>query len=440
MGASLPDNQPDSRGWQRHALGGVAQWLSGGTPSESNPAFWKGSLPWASPKDMKVLHLGETEDSITEAAAVAGSRTVPSGAILLVVRGMILAHTFPVCLTTRRMAFNQDIKALLPDGNTEGTFLAHWFVGHAPQMLGLVTESTHGTKRIDLHDLTAYRIDLPPLPEQRRIAAILDTLDEAIRRTEQVIEKLKEVKQGLLHDLPTRGIDDNGELRPPPDEAPHLFKDSPLGRIPRGWASRQFGELLRVLYRYPSYYGIQYVGRGVPEVRGELVRNDGTLECEPSAYRHISESTAAQFVCVRLKPDDFVMTVRGTLGKVARVPRWLEGAVITANLLRIGFDANIVKVDWMKQYLLSARWQDALDLACSATTIKTIQVPALSAIRISVPTSGEQERIARLLCLHDARIGGEVSGLDKLRTLKNGLMDDLLTGRVRVPPTSEVTA
>ena len=75
---------------------------------------------------------------------------------------------------------------------------------------------------------------LPPLPEQRRIAEILDTLDEAIRKTEQVIAKLQQMKQGLLHDLLTRGIDDNGELRDP-DRHPEQFKDSPLGRIPREW-------------------------------------------------------------------------------------------------------------------------------------------------------------------------------------------------------------
>ena len=70
-----------------------------------------------------------------------------------------------------------------------------------------------------------------------RIAEVLDTLDEAIRRTELVIAKLEQIKQGLLHDLLTRGIDDNGELRDP-DRHPEQVKDSPLGRIPRAWQTR----------------------------------------------------------------------------------------------------------------------------------------------------------------------------------------------------------
>ena len=74
-----------------------------------------------------------------------------------------------------------------------------------------------------------------------KIAEILDTLDTTIRQTEAIIEKLKQVKQGLLHDLLTRGIDANGELRPPQSQAPHLYKDSPLGWIPREWEHAQPG-------------------------------------------------------------------------------------------------------------------------------------------------------------------------------------------------------
>ena len=70
------------------------------------------------------------------------------------------------------------------------------------------------------------------------IAAVLDTLDTAIHETEAIIAKLKAVKQGLLHDLLTRGIDANGELRPPQAEAPHLYKESPLGWIPKEWDAR----------------------------------------------------------------------------------------------------------------------------------------------------------------------------------------------------------
>lgn len=282
-----------------------------------------------------------------------------------------------------------------------------------------------------LGELALTTVPLPPLPEQRRIAEILDTVDEAIRRTEQVIAKLEQMKQGLLHDLLTRGIDDNGELRDP-ERHPEQFKESPLGRIPMEWDVRDLGQLLTTVYRYPTYYGIQYAEYGVPEVRGELVQRDGRLNPDPSNYRYITPATAARFPKVHLAPGDFVLTVRGTLGKVAEVPDWLSGAVITANLLRLAFQRDAVSVPWMRHYLLSPTFQDFLDLACSATTIKTIQIPALASIRLCLPSLAEQTKIAAVVEGVDARLDQENVELGKMRSVKQGLTDDLLTGRVRV--------
>jgi type I restriction enzyme S subunit len=100
---------------------------------------------------------------------------------------------------------------------------------------------SHGSIMAGLSSAIVRRLEVPvpPLSEQRSIAEILDTLDEAIRKTEQVIAKLQQMKQGLLHDLLTRGIDANGELRDP-ERHPEQFKDSPLGWIPRGWEVAAF--------------------------------------------------------------------------------------------------------------------------------------------------------------------------------------------------------
>ena len=125
---------------------------------------------------------------------------------------------------------NQHIFKVIPSAATNRRFLHHLLNFH---MDGLASKS-HGTtmRHITRSDLIPYRVDLPLIPEQRRIAEILDTLDEVIRHTEQLIAKLQQMKQGLLHDLLTRGIDDNGELRDPVRH-PEQFKDSPLGRIPK---------------------------------------------------------------------------------------------------------------------------------------------------------------------------------------------------------------
>jgi type I restriction enzyme, S subunit len=217
------------------------------------------------------------------------------------------------------------------------------------------------------------------------------------------------------------------------------FKDSPLGKIPKDWDVVNLGSVLTLLYRYPTYYGIKYVEKGVPEIRGELILDDGKLEERFELYRYVSESTANRFHKVKLEPGDFVMSVRGTMGKVSVVPDALKGAVITANLIRIQFNQLLVLSQYARHFLSSDIFQNQLDLETSATTIKTIQVPVLSSIILRLPPIPEQQRIAEILDTVDEAIAHTSSLITKLKQTKAGLMQDLLTrgldedGKLRDP-------
>ena len=189
--------------WEVHELGAVCTWMSGGTPSKSNPEFWTGEIPWVSPKDMKKFEIGDSEDHISDDAARIGTRFVPAGTVLIVIRGMILAHSFPVCLTTRPVTFNQDIKALVFNGTVEGRFLAYWLVSKASAMIALATESTHGTKRYDMDDLQSVPFGIPCEFEQQTIVSRLDSLANCTRNEQEQLKKLQIVKTGLMQDLLT---------------------------------------------------------------------------------------------------------------------------------------------------------------------------------------------------------------------------------------------
>ena len=90
-------------------------------------------------------------------------------------------------------------------------------------------------------------VPMPPLPEQRKIAHILTTVDDLIDRTEALIAKLRAIKQGLMHDLLTRGVDEHGQLRPPREEAPELYKESAVGWVPREWEISEMREVCQAL-------------------------------------------------------------------------------------------------------------------------------------------------------------------------------------------------
>ena len=189
--------------WKVEALGTLGQWLSGGTPSMSDESCWNGDIPWVSPKDMKVARLHDAIDHVTAHALGNGTRLAPRGAVLMVVRGMILAHSFPVAHAERPLAFNQDIKALVVRSDVDSEFVLRWLQANGRQLLSHADESTHGTKRMSSATLFAAKVALPPLLEQRAIAAVLSDMDSELAALEARRAKTLALKQGMMQELLT---------------------------------------------------------------------------------------------------------------------------------------------------------------------------------------------------------------------------------------------
>lgn len=188
------------RHWLRVPLGDVGEWYGGGTPSKSRPDFWKGDMPWISPKDMKTLRITDAQDHISQAAIEGSSvRLVPTGSILMVVRGMILARAFPVALTEREVTINQDMKALVPSDTKAAEFLLLALRAFEPDVLAAIERSSHGTCKLRTDVLESFQIPIPPLAEQRQIVAKVDELMELVDALESqlatariTVEKLME--------------------------------------------------------------------------------------------------------------------------------------------------------------------------------------------------------------------------------------------------------
>jgi type I restriction enzyme S subunit len=153
----------------------------GGTPSKSDPFYWQGKIPWISPKDMKRRELSDAIDHISEQAIQeSAAKLIEPGAVLVVVRGMILAHTFPSAVLRAPATINQDMKALIPKKDLLPEFLCALFWATNSRMLELVEKSTHDTRKFQTEKLLGTNIVVPPLPEQRRIVAELDTMNAEV--------------------------------------------------------------------------------------------------------------------------------------------------------------------------------------------------------------------------------------------------------------------
>ncbi|MCZ2292464.1 MAG: restriction endonuclease subunit S, partial [Burkholderiales bacterium] len=221
-------------GWQQLRLGCCLTLISGGTPSKSRNDYWGGDIPWVSCKDMKVDRIYDTQDYLTPLGARNGTRLVPKDTILFVVRGMILASEFPVALTKREVAFNQDLKAVRPADFIDTDFLFHWFRANSYEILGRADEAGHGTKRIQTDRLLALPIHVPPLPTQRRIAGILSAYDELIENSQRRIRILETMARTLYREWFVH-------FRfPGHEDVPRV--PSPLGEIPQGWEVTTVGD------------------------------------------------------------------------------------------------------------------------------------------------------------------------------------------------------
>lgn len=280
-------------------------------------------------------------------------------------------------------------------------------------------------------DVKRFQIFLPPYREQQKIAQILDTLDTAIVETEAIIAKLKAVKQGLLHDLLTRGIDANGELRLPQAEAPHLYKESPLGWIPREW---DFAPLVSKI-DFPEG---QVDPRRAPFCDWLLVAPD---HIESGTGRLLSTATATEQQAISGK---YVFDAGDVI--YSKIRPYLRKAVLcsTSGLCSADMYPLRPKAGINSRYLLAVVLGDQFSRFSESVSMRSgfpkINRSEMAEFSIGWPCADEQARIAEVLNEADTKQVSTQGEHEKLKLLKSGLMDDLLTGRVRVTPLLENAA
>ena len=189
--------------WEVETLASIGNWNSGGTPFKANPNFWGDDVPWVCPKDMKTFDLHSTIENLTYLGLRNGSKLMPAECVFIVVRGMILAHTFPVCITSCPMSLNQDVKGIVVAPNIEARFFAYWLFDRGQSLLKITTTATHGTKRFDMNELFATPIAVPSKDEQAQIVKVLDKTEFLITTNKTQREKLRVLKTALMQDLLT---------------------------------------------------------------------------------------------------------------------------------------------------------------------------------------------------------------------------------------------
>lgn len=322
------------------------------------------------------------------------------------------------------VAINQDVKALTPATGTNPAYLLRLLQYLQPRANATAVGST--VKGIRIQDYLSIEVPMAPSQEQGLIAEILDTLDTTIRQTEAIIEKLKQVKQGLLHDLLTRGIDANGELRPPQSQAPELYKASVLGWIPREWEVELLDEVaVRGSGHTPSKSVASYWNGGVKWVSLADSHRLDQIHIDTSD-KEISELGIANSSAVKHPVGTIILSRDAGVGKSAVLAT--EMAVSQHFMAwRCGVRLNNLYLYFKLQHM-----KPMFEAIALGSTVKTIGLDYFKKLRIAVPERDEQDKAVEIMMDAELNIRRHQSEFDKLRLLKSGLTDDLLTGRVRV--------
>lgn len=199
------DPVTNPKGWDTQTLGELVEIKSGATPSKSKPEFWCGDYPWVSPKDMKTVVIDDSIDHVSESVFVETSqKRIPDSSILIVVRGMILAHTVPICITNRELAINQDIKAFSCSDKILPIYFLWLLKSQHENLLSKVSTAAHGTKRLDMEVLTSLRVMLPDIDIQEEFVKITEAFeslhDTTIMSHNQILELSLSISQQVFAD------------------------------------------------------------------------------------------------------------------------------------------------------------------------------------------------------------------------------------------------
>ena len=193
---------PEFKGeWNDYRLRDLCTFHSGGTPSIDNVEYWEGEIPFVSAVAMHNTHIEKTPLTLTEKGLRNGSKQLEAGNLLLLVRGSMLWNKIPICYNDVDVAFNQDVKGIVPNSKTTSLFLLNWIQSHENRIKYMVTGTGIGAGKLDSEDLLALNVKLPSLNEQKKIEKFLSLIDERIETQIRIIEDLKSERKYLLEQL-----------------------------------------------------------------------------------------------------------------------------------------------------------------------------------------------------------------------------------------------
>ncbi|HXN51405.1 MAG TPA: restriction endonuclease subunit S [Candidatus Acidoferrum sp.] len=410
--------------WYTKPLGHVIRDIGdGGTPNTNKNEYFGGSIPWVVIQDIR-KEISTTKTTLTQLGLDSCSAKLwPPGAVILSTGATI----GEVGMAVIPVATKQGIHGIVCANDLLSIFLYY----KLQTLRDFLNANAQGStiREVRAPFIRTIPICFPSsLSEQKKIGEILLTIDSTIEQTEALIAKHQRIKTGMMQDLLSRGIDEHGALR---YERTHSFKDSPLGRIPADWDVMSLGDVAEIIDPNPSHRYPPPCDTGVPIASTENFQADNEFDltrCE-NVPRSVFEEQLGR---CRYQPADVVFARKGRIG-LAR-PYGSTEKVFSHTVVIIKAKVTDQVVTQFLLWVVRNRefFRQIEKRMNSNSGVPTLGVQFLAAIPILVPKTREQQRIVHMMSQVEAALEREQNSLRKLRSLKTGLMQDLLTGRRRV--------
>jgi type I restriction enzyme S subunit len=296
-----------------------------------------------------------------------------------------------------------------------------------------------GVPDLGLDKIKQFKIFFPKdITVQIHIVRVLKILDVVIDKTQAAIAKYKAIKQGMLHDLFTRGIDINtGKLRPKQEEAPELYKESKLGWVPWEWEVKEFGNEIDLIHGH-QFRNYDFSNFGIPVVKIGQVKPENV---DLSYCSFVNFGREEEFANEIIRNGDVLMALTGaTLGKACLVTGLND---IVLQNYRVGRFEPIAKADkidkgFLYYLLIAGELLGQIFNKVNSGAQGNVGKADFEKATFKMPSYLEQKSIAKRLSAIDKKLQTEQAYLQKLQSIKQGLMGDLLSGRKRVKVSEEL--
>jgi type I restriction enzyme S subunit len=410
--------------WKETELNKIGAVISGGTPSTSIPEFWNGNILFVTPFDLsrsKTAYIENTDRKISkEGLANSSANLLPIGSIIISSRAPIGY----IAVAKKEFTTNQGCKSIVPSSDFDSLYLYYCLSFYIERIKRLGAGSTFA--EISKGDLELVKFPHPEnKTEQRQISYILSTADAVIEKTQAAITKYKAIKQGMLHDLFTRGIDTKtGKLRPKYEEAPELYKESNLGMVPKEWDVERFSSVFDIINGgTPSTHIKEYWEGNIPWLSVEDFNNDKRYVFD--AKKRITEEGLKCSSTNLLSEGMIIISARGTVGVITQLANRMA-----FNQSCYGINTISLKVSNDYCYYFLLHYKNNFGFNSFGSVFSTITRDYFDSMIISYPSNqDEMNEIVKRISLIDSSIESEKNYLHKMQMVKAGLMGDLLNGK-----------